>query len=162
MKLNQNTFIKISACQYLFMFFALVFCAKPPVNPPPVKEKESDSYGWVDEHTFQLRANGFPPEKQMDLATAKLLACENARNYGIKVFNYRFLKNINTGDSLLYPEQKFSKQFHELKIQIRTVEKENDPGGNCYLKLQFSGQDLKKKLVPFEDKSVAPTTPGWE
>ncbi len=149
----------------LILLIAAVFfsCAKPVKEKPVVKEKETDSYGWIDDHTFQLRTNGTPPEKTMDLATAKLLACENARNFGIKLFNHRFLRNSNTGyENPLYPEQKFTKQFHDYKIEIRTVQKENDPGGNCYLQLQFSGTDLKKRLIPFEDKSVAPTTPGWD
>ncbi len=148
----------------LTLLLALILaCSKAPEIKKTQIEKENDSYGWLDDDTFQLRANGNPPEKPTDLTTAKLLACENARNFGLKLFNYRFLRNRPAeSDSQLYPEQKFVKQFHDYKIEVHTVYKENDPGGNCYLQLQFKGKDLKKRLIPYEDKSVAPITPGWE
>ncbi|MCE9501210.1 MAG: hypothetical protein K8R21_12050 [Leptospira sp.] len=120
--------------------------------------------GWLSEEVFQLEAEGVPPVKVNDFGTAKLLACQDARNFAISVFNQKFFRNLSSEKNEHFlAEQKFTKDFGKNKIEIITMKKENDKKGNCTVLIQFKGNNLKSRLETVQPEfSTKEKRSGWE
>lgn len=133
----------------LFIFVVpLLFCLVCSTRNSPSQSSEANGADEnirndSSEKKVRITAVGHKPDRSRDPVTDKLLACQNARNEGIRLFHQKYLSGISPLVSdKKHLGDKFSDSFHNSGIRIQTIKKTILENGDCEIVLQFTGKDI--------------------
>jgi len=125
----------------------LVFNFGCSSSPPRSDAKSQAEYPvkWINDNTLHIKSYGLVPNPKRDSSTNKLMACQDARARSIEIFSSRFTRQKPERER--YYGRQFNDDFHDYKMKISTISKNNDEKGNCEMIMEYYGLDLKKRLT---------------